>query len=50
MIDEESSWPEKAPIENKYAEEITKLVDDYWFSRYYTASMTIEENLSDRNL
>ena len=34
MIDEGLSWPEIATIENKYAEEMTKLVDDYWFSRY----------------
>ena len=34
MIDEGSSWPKIVPIENRYAEEIAKLVDDYWFSRY----------------
>ena len=34
MIDEGSGWPEIAPIQNKYAEEIAKLVDDHWFNRY----------------
>ena len=29
MIGEGSSWSEIAPIENKYTEEIAKLVDDY---------------------
>ena len=34
MIDEGSSWPEIVPTQNKHAGEITKLVGDYWFSRY----------------
>ena len=34
MIDEGSSWPEIAAINNKNAEEIATLVDDTWFVRY----------------
>ena len=34
MIDEGSSWPEIASIQNKFAKEIATLVDDIWFARY----------------
>ena len=44
MIDEGLSWPEIAPIENKYAEEMTKLVDNYWFSRYPRPLYYIHDN------
>ena len=44
MIDEGLSWPEIAPIENKYAEEMTKLVDNYWFSRYPRPLYCIHDN------
>ena len=32
MIDEGSIWPKISPIQNKYAEELAKVVDDYWLS------------------
>ena len=44
MIDEGSSWPEIAPIEKKYAEKITKLVDNYWFSRHPRPLYYIHDN------
>ena len=44
MIDEGSSWPEIAAIENKYAEEITTLVDDIWFARYPRPLYYIHDN------
>ena len=44
MIDEGSSWPEIAPIQNKYAEEIATLVDDYWFVRYQRPLNCIHDN------
>ena len=44
IIDKGSSWPEIAPIENKYVEEIAKLVDDYWFSRYPRFLHCIHDN------
>ena len=34
MIYEGLGWPDIAPIKNKYAEEIAKLVDNHWFNRY----------------
>ena len=44
MIDEGSSWPEIAAINNKYAEEIAILVDDTWFARYPRPLYCIHEN------
>ena len=44
MINEGSSWLKIAPIENKYTEEITKLVDDCWFSRYPIHLYCIHDN------
>ena len=43
-IDESSSWPEIAAIENKYAEEIATLVDDIWFVRYPRPLYYIHDN------
>ena len=44
MIDEGSSWPEIAAINNKYAEEIAILVDDTWFARYSRPLYCIHDN------
>ena len=44
MINEGSEWPEIAPIQNKYVEEITKLVDKYWFNRYSRPLYYLHEN------
>ena len=43
MIDEGSSWPVIVSIQNKYAEDITKLVDNYWFSRYQRPFYSIND-------
>ena len=44
MIDEGSGWPEIALIQNKYAEEIAKLVDDNWFNRYPRPLYCLHDN------
>ena len=44
MINEGSGWPEIAPIQNNYAEEIAKLVDDYWFNRYPRPLYCLHDN------
>ena len=44
MIDEGSGWPEIIAIQNKYAEEIAKIVDDQWLNRYPHPSYCIHDN------
>ena len=44
MIDEGSGWPEIAPIQNKYAEEIAKIVDDCWFKWYPRSFYCLHDN------
>ena len=44
MIDEASSWPEIAPIKNKKASEIARLVDSNWFCRYPRPLYCIHDN------
>mmetsp|Transcript_44137 Transcript_44137/g.53022 ORF Transcript_44137/g.53022 Transcript_44137/m.53022 type:complete len:308 (-) Transcript_44137:309-1232(-) len=44
MIDEASSWPEIAPIKNKKASEIARLVDSNWFCRYPRPLYCLHDN------
>lgn len=44
MIDKGLNWPEIVAIQSKYAEEIVKLVHDYWFNRYPKQLYCIHDN------
>ena len=44
MIDEGSGWPEITSIQNKQSEEIARLVDNVWFSRYPRPLCCIHDN------
>ena len=44
MIDEGSGWLEITSIQNKQSEEIARLVDDIWFSRYLRPLCCIHDN------
>ena len=44
MIDEGSGWLEITSIQNKQSEEIARLVDDVWFSRYPRPLCCIHDN------
>ena len=44
VIDEGSVWPEITAIDNKYSEEIAKLVDDCWLNRYPRPLYCLHDN------
>ena len=44
MIDEGSSWPVIAPIQNEYGVDTADLVDDCWFSKYPRPLYCIHDN------